>query len=325
MRKVIIGLAIFFAAAVAAVAQLATLRQSSPPQPPEPFPAASTALSPSLPSPCSPAPSSTEPSVVAADAAILLPLIPPPPAIPHGPTGGILGPLPGEVTQPPNPDEDKNLYGYSGPYYNTASLDGRVIVLDKTTHVWSTSTWKVSGLIRNQTRCTIHVVGLTGRLLGVAGKLLDTVTTSVPVSDLRPGEPGPFLIEAPQVATSAVKSVIWQLDYLLAESASRLFELNVYKGERSGSSYYLDGLIHNAATTTARGVRVVAAWFDLGEKGAVLHVSSVKLRRLSNPKMDLDAIDLKGGESEEFIFIAEGPELVQLLGNTRYALWGISQ
>jgi hypothetical protein len=75
----------------------------------------------------------------------------------------------------------------------------------------------------------------------------------------------------------------------------------------------------------AREVSVVVAWLDLRGNGRVLYVATGKLRLISNPKTNLDALDLNGGETEEFLFMTEEPTLVPLLGESRFALWGISQ
>jgi hypothetical protein len=330
MRKVIIGLAIFFAA-VAAVAELSSSHQSPLPaaQAPEVSPATSTALSPSLPSSCSPATLSTDATAAAADAAALLPVIPHPPlgsrlSLPPGVAPGIMGSLPGET---PDPDDFKALYGYLGSYYNTANLDGQVAVLPKTLVTWSTSSWRVTGMLRNQTRCTIHINQLSARLLGTSGHLVAAVTTTVPVADLRPGEPGPFIIDAP-IAGSYVKAVEWHVDYQLAEGVRpRLFTFETYEDGKvlGGARYDLVGAIRNAATTTARDVRVVVAWLDYQDKGRVRFVTSTKLRYVADPSKNLDSITLNGGEDEDFLFITSDPALVSLLSESRPVLWGIAQ
>jgi hypothetical protein len=227
-----------------------------------------------------------------------------------------------------DPDETKNLYGYSGPYYNTTNLDGRVVVLDHTLYTWPTSTWKVSGMLRNQARTPVHIAGVTARLLGSKGQLLATASGTVPVSDLRPGEPGPFVIVAP-VRASDVKATEWHIDYVSGEAASRLFVLDVVTQQASAEDgYYYLGEIQNAAPIENR-VHMVAAWLDW--QGRVLFVDSPKLRILAttpgSTKVSAtfkDAITLAPGESSGFVYINKDPVVVPLLARTFIALWGIS-
>ena len=282
-----------------------------------------------LPSFCSPAPSSANPETLAADARALLPRIPPATtvpqlALPAGVAPGIMGRLPGEA--PPDPDDFQALYGYAGSYYNTTKLDGQVVVLTQSVYAWPTAIWKVSGMLRNQTRCPIHVTKLTARLLGAGGKVLASVTTTVPVADLRPGEPGPFVIEGPSAA-SEVKAIDWQVEYAPAPTPARLFTFETFEEGKvlGGSRYDLVGSIRNAATTTARDVHVVVAWLDFQGNGRVLYVASTKLRRISDPTKNLDSMTLSAGEDPDFLYITSDPALVSLLGEARSALWGISQ
>jgi hypothetical protein len=284
----------------------------------------------SLPSFCAPAPSSANPEMLEADARTLLPRIPLPKttshlALPAGVAPGIMGRLPGEA--PPDPDEFQALYGYSGPYYNTTNLDGQVVVLNQSLYTWPTTTWKVTGMLRNQSRCPIHVTKLTARLLGAQGNLLASVTTTVPVAELRPGEPGPFVIEAPLIMATDVKTIDWNVAYTPAQAAPRLFTFGTYEDGKvlGGSRYDLVGSIRNADTTPARDVHVVVAWLDFQGSGRVLYVASVKLRLVSGPDQNFDSINLGGGEDEEFIYITSDPVLVSLLGEAKSSLWGISK
>jgi len=235
-----------------------------------------------------------------------------------------MGRLPGEA--PPDPDDFQALYGYSGSYYNTTNLDGQVVVLNQSVYTWPTATWKVTGMLRNQSRCPIHITKLTARLLGLGGRVLSSVTTTVPVSELRSGEPGPFVIEAP-LMTSDVKAIDWNVDYEPAKTAPRLFTFETFEEGKvfGGSRYDLVGSIRNDDTSTAREVQVVLAWLDFQNNGRVLYVTSSKLRLVSDPTKNLDSINLNSGEDEDFLYITSDPALVSLLGEARPVLWGISQ
>ncbi len=285
----------------------------------------------SLSSLCSPAPSSTDPNAAAADAAALLPVIPTPPD-----TVSHFSPPPGVSLAAPAPSPDrsaapdanafKSLYGYYGPYFNTANLDGKVIVLDTSVFTWSTSTWKVTGMLRNQTRCSVRITGLTARLIGPHGEPLATATTTVPVDFLRPGEPGPFEIEAPHPG-GEVTAIDWHVDYVFAQAAPRMFQFKVYEDGLSegGTRYDLGGTIRNLATTTARDTRVTVAWLDYEGNGRVRYVTSAKLRYISDPRRELDALDLGSGAEEDFLFITNDPKIAPLLGEARIVLWGTSK
>jgi len=218
------------------------------------------------------------------DESALLPTIPlnaaeNPPAVMV--SRGIIGPIPGEL--PPDPDNSKHLYGYDGPYYNTSALDGQVKVVDQSLYFWPTSTWKASGMLRNQTRCPIRITGLTARLLGSHGELITTATMVPPVTELRPGEPGPFIIGS-SIERSQVKSVKWHIDYVLGTDTPRSFELQVNRQEvQPGTNFFFRATIHNAATITARDVHVVVAWLSI-QDNRLLYVTTAKFGFDSDPK-----------------------------------------
>lgn len=272
---------------------------------------------------CSPASSSADPKVAAADASALLPLIPMSGMSHPSDQGGIVGLLPGEQPTLPNHDDSKVLYGYSGPFYNTTDLDNQVVVLDQTVYTWPTSTWKVTGLLRNQTRCPIHIASLTARLLRPSGQLLATATSSLPVVDLRPGEPAPFTFEAP-IARVEVKSVEWHIDFVPDVALpTRLLEFAIGR-EEADTRYYLDGTIRNMATSTAQGVRVIVAWLD-PQSNRVLYSAPAAIRTFEDPKSPVEAMDLRAGETEQFVFVTTDPMVVSIIGPTKVVLWGVSR
>jgi len=245
--------------------------------------------------------------------------------LPPGAAAGIVGRIPGEPT--PNPDEDKNLYGYSGPYYNTAKLNGKVEVLGQSLYLQPASSWKVSGLCRNQTRATVHIARITAHIRGRRGELLGIATTTPPITELRPGEPGPFMIEAPLTA-SAVKSIDWHVEYAPAQATSRMFEFKVYSVRASAEyGYYLFGQIRNASSTT-KPARIVAAWLDREGYGRVLYVDSPQIAVMVDRPESMEFQDqavLEAGSFENFVYRNMDPEIVPLLGDARLALWGISK
>lgn len=218
------------------------------------------------------------------------------------------------------------LYGYQGRYYNVANLDGRVAVIQNSLYIWPLSTWKASGLVRNQTRAAVHVSRLTARLLGIDGTVIATATASLPVTDLRPGEPGPFMIEAP-VALNEVKGVDWQIDSMPAPPQLGL--LAVEPNDRwislgNGLSYWLGGRLRNEATTTARNVQVVVAWLDAERR--VRYVASPVFRPYLDRPDTSSTIDLPAGAGEFFTYSPQEPWVVSLFGDSyEPAIWGISK
>jgi hypothetical protein len=227
---------------------------------------------------------------------------------------------------PPSPDEFKALYGYEGLYYNVSNLDGRVAVIDKSVYVWPTATWKASGLVRNQTRSGTHVTRLTARLLGKNGAPLATATANLFVDDLRPGEPGPFMIEAP-VARGEVAAIDWQVESGPWESVSRPFVIERAVQRMSfpnGLTYWMLGSIHNEATTTVRNVRVVVAWLDADKR--VRYVVSPDFRRYLDRPETASSTDLLAGEDRFFTYDPREQWLVSLLdGLHELAIWGVSK
>jgi hypothetical protein len=284
------------------------------PLPPQPAPAASADCATSSP---------------AGDPAAQLPTIPPPPRMSPPPllqgVSAEASPFPSGSVAAPDPDAFKTLYGYFGPYYNTTTLDGRVLVLVKSLYVWPTSTWKASGMLRNQTRCPIRVTRVTAQLLGSRAELLATVAAAVFVPELRPGEPGPFAIEAP-LPSLDIKTVEWHVDYEPAQGGSRLFEFSVYSEQVSSEyGYYLLGSIRNAAPST-HSVRIIAAWLD--SQNRVLFADSPKISFIadSSDHPDFrDNLDLAGGDFTHFVYLNKDAELANLLGEARLVLWGTSK
>ena len=279
---------------------------------------------PSLPSYCFPPPPKDD-NAAAAYAIALLPVIPPPPPattlpLPPGVAPSLVGPLPGEA--PPNPDDFRVLLGYRGLYYNTVALDDKVVVLNSSLYTWPTSTWKITGMVRNQTRCPIHISGVSARLLGSRGELLETATATLPIEDLRPGEPGPLVIEAP-LPPSIVKSIEWNIDSDPAPAPIRQFEFAIWSAREASndSSYSLDGMITNDSSSTAKGTRVVAAWLD--ENNRVLYVGSAKMNPYTEP---VDSVDLAGYAKAGFLYSTKDSLIAPILGNAaNIALWGISR
>jgi hypothetical protein len=227
-----------------------------------------------------------------------------------------------------DPDDSKQLYGYSGPYYNTSNLTGRVLVLSQSVYVAPASSWTAAGLIRNQTCDPVTVKGVTARLLGSRGELLHIAEATTFLDTLQPGEPAPFMIQAP-VAAAKVRRVDWQVEYTTTESEPQRLFTEPFHDQIVSGDYFLDGQIHNASTLTAIHARVVAAWLD--DSGRVRHVAWPKLRLRVGPSSEIDTeeIDLLPNRSGYFMYSTAGtsadPALARLLGNGRVMLWSVAR
>lgn len=256
-------------------------------------------------------------------AQVFLPALPRP-DIEHPPISGVSDSAPpSNLTT--NPDEFKALLGYYGTFYNTERLDGRVIVLANTVSVGSHEFWRSTGMIRNQSCQTVRIGAVTARLLGARGDLLDVVTATIPVDELRPGEPAPFAIET-SVPRADVNAVDWHVDYEpSANTPSRSLKLEIYEANPvlGGTRYSLFGSIRNEGTSTALSAHVVAAWLD--DQGRVLYLASPKIRLIDDPTQLKSGVDLIAGHTEDFLYTTNDPSLVSLLGEASVALWGVSE
>jgi hypothetical protein len=222
------------------------------------------------------------------------------------------------------PDAFKKLYGFSGPYYNTTDLDNRVAVLENSVYTWPISSWKATGLLRNQTERSVHLKNLAVHLLGAKGEVLATASATPFLEDLRPGEPVPFVIQA-AFPSAKVKALDWQVDWEPAQGKPRplVFQIDEAKIVR-GTEYVLFGSLRNATTTTTEGVSVLAAWLD--KEGRVLYVASPKIRLQSDPTKVLDSMSLPGNDEEDFIFSTNDRALASLLVSADVTtLWGIAK
>jgi hypothetical protein len=260
--------------------------------------------------------------------AITLPLIPfrgdvPTSTLPDGVIPNITGNIP--AVPPPNPDEVKALYGYYGPFYSVEHIDDTVRVIARSVYVWPIETWKATGMLRNQTHSSARIKALTVRLLGAQGEILDTANATVPIEELRPGEPGPFIVET-AVPAEKVASVDWLIDYDFSQSAQRLFEVEVYTNQYAADSgYYLFGEIGNDSDIGS-SVRMVAAWLD--KAGRVLYIDSPKIAyapEASNSPTFLDIAYIDSDHFEHFVYINADPSIALALEKASVALWSTSK
>lgn len=223
-----------------------------------------------------------------------------------------------------DPDSFKTLLGYSGPFFNTDLIDGRVAVLEDTVYTWPQKSWQVTGLIRNQSCSPIRIVSLSAHLLGSSGKSIGVVTADVPLSEVRPGEPVPFIAGA-FLNRSDVKSIEWNVQYIdSSPTAQRNFAFDLYEARAvsDGSAYSLFGTLKNVGSDTADKARVLAAWLDAD--GRVIHVAFPSLRLISDPSQVRDTVQLTPNDLEDFFYTSNDSTLISRLHESGVAIWGVS-
>lgn len=108
-----------------------------------------------------------------------------------GPGPGVIdGPVGGDL--PVDPDDEKSLYGYTGPLFNPLAQSVGIKVLQDTLSRRPGVTWQMMGLARNEGASTVGRVMVTATMRGAGGNTLATVSTASPVRGVRKGEPVPF-------------------------------------------------------------------------------------------------------------------------------------
>jgi len=133
--------------------------------------------------------------------------------------------------------EWRTLLGFVGPYC-LATLDAPDVVLIRESITTSSKgAWKAWGLVRNETSDPSGA-DVTASLLGPDGSILDKVSGHVLVDPLRPGEPGPFALEA-DVPYAEVADVAWSVtatppgnDLVRDFQVLTLWELPLAEGDR---------------------------------------------------------------------------------------------
>lgn len=267
----------------------------------------------------------TASSLQAQDSETLLPKIPSQPEEPIRLNGISVDTMVAKVpsgTFHHDPDEYKSLYGYYGPFYNISNLNGQIAVLDQTVYTWPTTLWKASGMIRNQTRQSVHIKRVSATLRAAHNEVLGTATTLVPVSNLRPGEPAPFVIES-TLPRSAISTVEWSVDFEIAEHKNRflVFDIIDDRGSREGSLYNLFVTIRSEDAAATRRVGVVAAWLDNQDR--VLYVDSPQVPPSGTSQAWRSRIDLTPNASADFTYSTKNLSVVSDLIKARRVLWGV--
>ncbi len=250
------------------------------------------------------------------------------------------GPIAG--IPPEDPDSWKHAVGYSGPFFNPDSNDGRVVVLEQTVTTDAGPTWGALGLVRNQTDSSISITGLKATLLDAEHREVGTVAASLPISYLRSGEPGPFVATS-LLPTSSVASVRWEATYSIGGDAtlqSRSYDLQTSWDRPYGTRervegppfhdpqlppfpYLLLGSIRNIGTSADTEVQVIGAWLD--DHNRVVHIERLPIRPFSDYLHDHAQVSLAQAQAADFAYANGDSILGPRLTNAELALWGVGR
>lgn len=234
----------------------------------------------------------------------------------------------------PDPDAYITGPGYVGPRY--APMGDGPQVDDGSLNVATDGDWQAAGLVVNGPRPTAGPVTVTAVLLDASGTPLADVTAEALVSPLRPGEPSPFVVQAPGVPAASVAAVTWSPvdppsvtaagDSGVASDsvwAARDTDVDVFwtrppGGDPldlpsfgdvggDGSPLVLYCGVRSQATGPAASPAVVAAWLD--DSGRVLAVAEGRVLapgtgdpiELLAPQEQADAVVVVTGPSAEVV------------------------
>jgi hypothetical protein len=212
---------------------------------------------------------------------------------PEGPKCGAKGD--GKMEEPDSPAKPKSLKGFVGPYYASEISGDRLEVLPDSLTVSTSGQWQVRGLVRNELPHSVGDVTVTATLLSASGVVLERVTTNVPVSLLRPGEPGPFSAQS-SVDAALVGSIQWSVEYGPPRSSAARdlliyrdwqipFGVEEYRGtKREGPHlpFVMAVSFENVGPNLPKveDVELVVAWLD--DTGRVVWVATSSLHERSS-------------------------------------------
>jgi hypothetical protein len=182
-----------------------------------------------------------------------------------------------------------HLLGFSGFLYTTDLTSDAVVLLEDSLSLSTSGSWEASGLVRNETS-NDAVVGMSATLFDADGREVGTYSATLPLEQLRPGEPGPFTVRT-EVPATEVSDVEWAIHAEEAiPSASRRFQILTYwevpYGDRARFDlvyedppippypYVLSGEVENLGRELTGKPKIVAAWLD--EDRRVVEVTSVQ-------------------------------------------------
>jgi hypothetical protein len=192
-------------------------------------------------------------------------------------------PFCGSVDSPAEEDQSqddstwRSLLGFAGPYFAKQG-SGELVLLPGSVFVTSDGPWRAWGFVRNESLLPLGAT-VTAALFDGGGNALATVTTEVPVTPLRPGEPGPFML-ASDTPVSEVAQVEWSVNVMApAPPKARDFLVMLHWGLPYGDRppfdlvytdpvgpppypYVLAGEAENLHSLPVATPSIVVAWLD---------------------------------------------------------------
>lgn len=252
-------------------------------------------------------------------------------------SGKPAGPAP--KLPPHDPDSFRAIDGYRGPFYRKEILGGDVKVLTQTLYRWPIKNWKVTGLLRNETNKNIKINSMTAFLFDTHGNTLGSTTAWIPITQIRQGEPAPFVIEA-GIQRDIVHKVDWRIDYTPSSPLNRSFQINLYwqlpfgyRQRRIGYPlddppnppypYVVFGSLRNVSNKKVNNVRLLGAWQD--NQGRIIYVDWFTFLPVSKLGNIQDIISLLPGDAEDYVYQNSDPLIADKLSTAILILWGISQ
>lgn len=236
---------------------------------------------------------------------------------------------------PTDPDANKTLRGFSGPYYETVDMTGQLVVLENTVAVPASGPWQATGLVRNETRSVIGEVTVMASLRAADEQELARALAASPVAPVRPGEPVPFELTA-DVDVAAVDHVVWEAS-ATAPGDPRTRHTEVYVhwtvpyGDREQLvddtgpppfPYIMAGSVESLADIPISAPAVVVGW--LTEEGRVRHVETRPLEEVGTREI-LDVLPERISADEtgiaDFTIMVDDPEIAPHLHSSTYMYW----
>jgi hypothetical protein len=256
---------------------------------------------------------------------------------PDAPWQSYCGPREEEPDAPETKHTVRNLQGFMGPYYAATLTAQQVVLLQDSVTTATEGNWRAWGLVRNETNRPVGAV-VTASLFGGNGELLDAATASVPVSPLRPGEPGPFALTSDVIA-SAVTRVEWSVQP--AEPTSpvqrglliRQFWALSYGSRERASSYYSDpegpppypfvlaGDVQNLQAATVGRPTVVAAWLDADLRVRWVTTAPAGEVPFNQSRAATFPALVQPRSASPFFLVVSDPTAGPLVGNLTPMLW----
>lgn len=249
-------------------------------------------------------------------------------------SGVLTGPAEGDPAV--SPDDFKALLGYSGPLYNPEAQSGSVKVLSGTLRRGAGSSWRMLGLVRNETQATVRDVTVTATLRSIAGDVLGTVSALSPVKGARPGEPVPFSLSS-EVSSSAVADVQYSAAGTPGTVPVRDLSTSVLRREPFGDRarldsfpftdpvsgpypYVLFGQIENLGTVPVTPT-AVGAWLDSDNHVlATAELSRITIAEAADEPVT-ETGSLGPGEQGLFLYSSSDPDVAPSLADAEFVVW----